>query len=78
MFAALLVVPGLLVLFHGLSRNPLPPSEGPELSEEPTTPAGLGFDPVGRPTLEPFPTPSGAPASSVADEAELWLNSRQD
>ena len=78
MLAALLVVPGLLVLFHSLSRNPLPPSAGPGLAAEPATPAGLGYDPAGRATLEPFPTPLGAPASSVADEAERWLNSRQD
>ncbi len=65
MAAALLVVPGLLVLFHRLSRTPPMPwtaLQATDVADRPPL-AGPG----------PLVAPEGL---SVADEAERWLRSR--
>lgn len=64
MAAALLVVPGLLVLFHRLSRTPPAPGasgDGLDLEAEAATGGSRGA--------------RGSAAVSVADEAEMWLRS---
>lgn len=72
MAAAFMVVPGLLLLFHRLSR---PPGGGPT-SLPPTAlppPTGLsegGYAP-GPPAARLHPS-----AGSLADEAERWLRSQ--
>ncbi len=73
--AAFLVVPGLLLLFHRLSRPPAPPRPDQDLwplhparweppAEGPQEPAGWVID-------GPWPE------NSVADEAERWLRTRR-
>ncbi len=81
MAAAFMVVPGLLLLFHRLSRPPaggptsLPPTALP-LPKDGLPPSAL--PPDGAPTAT-FPPASGLhpSAGSVADEAERWLRSQQ-
>ncbi|HET6965704.1 MAG TPA: hypothetical protein VFH58_13090 [Acidimicrobiales bacterium] len=69
--AAFLVVPGLLLLFHRLSR---PPAGGP------TSLPPNAVPPTAVPPTAPVPHPHGADvhpsAGSVADEAERWLRSQ--
>ncbi len=83
MAAAFMVVPGLLFLFHRLSRPPaggptsLPPTALPTAARPDTAVPPTARPPDGGPAA-PFPLASGLhpSAGSVADEAERWLRSQ--